>query len=159
MNASVRKVAETHGCRVAGGERHVEPHVDVSIDRLASPVSAFRRSCARRRRGRPPDRRTLRRGAHTDGGGLKPRVRLKAISKPCRPIFVCGRRRASKLSTRQPQHQLGVDDEPRRRRKLTNDSAIAVSTIVERDALDGRGAGGVVAFRSLGRDGGSSRRA
>ena len=46
VEAPPNSMTGLYGRRVAGGARHVEPNVDVSIVRLASgwPASAFRRS-------------------------------------------------------------------------------------------------------------------
>src|SRR5579863_8017909 len=52
---------------------------------------------------------------------------------------------------REPQHPFGVDEEALAP-ELMGDAAIAVMTVVERDALDEVAQVGVVAFRSLGRE-------
>ncbi len=72
-----RKVADTHGRRVSGGARHVEPFVDVSIVR---PRQA--RSAGPAREAVEDDRRIENSSATrtTDGGGLNSSVRLSAIS-------------------------------------------------------------------------------
>ncbi len=52
---------------------------------------------------------------------------------------------------RQAQHPLGVDDEALTPERM-GDAAIAVMTVIERDALDEIAQVGVVAFRGLGRE-------